>query len=315
MDINIKVTSPSFSKSETLAGELRSKFSNINLNNKGEKYNERELIEYLKDADGAIIGLESMTSFVLSNLPKLKIISKYGVGLDGIDLNYCHDNNIKVGWTGGVNKRSAAELALCFMLGLSRNVFNTACKLKNDGMWDKNGGFQLTGKTVGIIGVGNVGKELAKLLEPFHCKVLANDIVEQSQYYSENGIESASKDRIFSEADIITLHTPYTKDTEYLVNSESLSKMKKSSYLVNVARGELVDQKSLKVALKSNLIAGAAIDVYESEPPTDFELLKMHNLFCTPHIGGNAEEAILSMGRSAIYHLNEFFQINVEKEL
>ena len=315
MSVVIKVTSPSFSKNRILVDEISSKFPNVEFNHNGKKYSEQELIDYLKNADGAVIGLESMTPAILSNLPNLKIISKYGVGLDGIDLDYCSDNNIKIGWTGGVNKRSAAELALCFMLGLSRNVFNTACKLKNDGIWDKNGGFQLTGKTVGIIGVGNVGKELAKLLEPFHCKVLANDIVEQSQYYNEHGLECASKERIFSEADVVTLHTPYTKHTGHIVNSESLSKMKETAYLVNVARGELIDQQALKKALKSNSIAGAAIDVYESEPPTDFELLKMHNLFCTPHIGGNAEEAILSMGRSAIYHLNEFFQINVEKEL
>ncbi len=308
MSFVIKVTSPSFSKNKSLVDEISSKFPIIEFNQDGKKYSEQELIDYLKDADGAVIGLESMTSTVLSKLPNLKIISKYGVGLDGIDLNYCSDNNIKIGWTGGVNKRSAAELALCFMLGLSRNVFNTSCKLKNDGIWDKNGGFQLTGKTVGIIGVGNVGKELAKLLEPFHCKVLANDIVKQAQYYNENGLENASKEKIFSESDVITLHTPHTKHTKYIINSESLAKMKESAFLVNVARGELIDQRSLKKALMSNSIAGAAIDVYESEPPTDLELLKLPNLFCTPHIGGNAEEAILSMGRSAIYHLEEFFQ-------
>ncbi len=307
MNAIIKVTSPSFSKNKILVDEISGKFPNIEFNHNGKKYSEQELIDYLKDADGAVIGLECVTSNVLSSLPNLKIISKYGVGLDGLDLKYCSNNNIRIGWTGGVNKRSAAELALCLMLGLSRNIFNTSCKLKNDGVWDKSGGFQLTGKTVGIIGVGNVGKEVAKLLEPFHCKILANDIVEQSQYYNENGLEGASKERVFSEADIITLHTPHTPHTNCIINLESLTKMKDSAYLVNIARGELIDQESLKEALKNNSIAGAAIDVYESEPPTDFELLKLPNLFCTPHIGGNAEEAVLSMGRSAIYHLEKFF--------
>jgi len=307
MSAIIRVTSPSFSKNSTLINEITNKFPNIEFNREGKNYLEKELIDYLKDADGAVIGLEQMTSNVLSSLPNLKIISKYGVGLDSIDLEYCNKNNIKIGWTGGVNKRSAAELALCLMLGQFRNVFNTSYKLKSNGIWDKSGGCQLTGKTVGIIGVGNVGKEVAKLLEPFHCRILANDIVEQSQYYNENGLIDASKERIFSEADIITLHTPYTDHTKNIINFNSLSKMKENAYIVNVARGELIDQNSLKTVLKSQSIAGAAIDVYETEPPNDIELLRLPNIVCTPHIGGNAEEAVLSMGRSAVYHLEKFF--------
>ena len=248
-----------------------------------------------------------MSGDVLWNLPKLKKISKYGVGLDGIDLDYCSNNNVKLGWTGGLNKRSAAELALCFMLGLSRNVFNTSYKLKINNIWEKEGGFELTGKTVGIIGVGHVGKDLVKLLQPFNCKILVNDIVEQDQYYLENGLEKSEKDRIFKESDIITLHVPYTEETHYLINNLSLSKMKKTAFLVNISRGKVVDQQALKVALDKKIISGAGIDVFEQEPPDDIDFLSQERLACSPHIGGNSEEAVLSMGRSAIGHLEDFF--------
>jgi phosphoglycerate dehydrogenase-like enzyme len=307
MNVKVKVTSPSFSISEILRSELKKEFNNVEFNDEGKIFSEHDLIDYLFDANGAVIGLEKMTANVLSNLPNLKIISKYGVGLDNIDLDYCNKNNIELGWTGGVNKRSAAELTLCFMLGLSRNVFYTSQKLKNSGIWNKNGGFQLTGKTVGIIGFGNVGKEVAKLLQPFHCKVLANDIIDQKQYYFENGVIESSKEEIFYDADIISLHVPCTKLTRKMITASTFSKMKNTSYLINVARGELINQKVLKLALDQNEIAGAAIDVFEIEPPKDYEFIATENLFCTPHIGGNAEEAILSMGRNAIYHLCQFF--------
>ena len=303
----IKVLSPSFSKFEVLRRELEGKFPNVEFNLEGVSYSDQELVDYLKDADGAIVGLENMSKTVLSNLPKLKIISKYGVGLDGVDIDYCSNNNIKLGWTGGVNKRSAAELTLCYMIGLSRNVFNTSYKLKIGNMWNKDGGFELTGKTVGIIGVGHVGKDLAKLLSPFHCKILVNDIIEQDQYYLENGLEKSEKDRIFRESDIVTLHVPYTKDTHHMVNSDTLGKMKKTAFLVNASRGMVVDQKALKFALEKKLIAGAGIDVYENEPPKDIDFISLENLACSPHIGGNSKEGVLGMGRSAIGHLEDFF--------
>ena len=303
----IKVLSPSFSKCEVLRRELESKFPNVEFNLEGVSYSDQELVDYLKDADGVIVGLENMSKAVLSNLPKLKIISKYGVGLDGVDIDYCSNNNVELGWTGGVNKRSAAELALCFMLGLSRNIFNTSYKLKINNIWEKEGGFELTGKTVGIIGVGHVGKDLVKLLRPFHCKILVNDIVEQDQYYLENGLEKSEKDRIFRESDIVTLHVPHTKETNHMINSNTLGKMKKTAFLVNISRGMVVDQKALKFALEKKLIAGAGIDVYKDEPPKDIDFISLDNLACSPHIGGSSEEGILAMGRSSIGHLENFF--------
>jgi len=182
--MKIVATSPSFSKNITLQKEILTHFPKAKLNLEGKRFNQDELIAYIKDADAVIVGLEPINVDVLEACPNLKMISKYGVGLNNIDLEACKERNIAIGWTGGVNKLSVAEMALGFMLMFSRNLFMTSNELKS-GTWNKSGGFQLSGKTVGIVGVGHIGKELIRLLEPFGCKILVNDIIEQDDYYAE----------------------------------------------------------------------------------------------------------------------------------
>jgi D-3-phosphoglycerate dehydrogenase len=172
-------------------------------------------------------------------------------------------------------------------------------------IWNKNGGFQLTGKTIGIIGVGNIGKELIEILKPFNCNFLLNDVLDITILNYKN-VLIVEKNRIYNEADFISIHTPLTKETENLINLEVLTKMKSTSFLINTARGGIVNEKDLKYALKNGFIAGAALDVYDIEPPNDLELLNLPNLICTPHTGGNAQEAVLAMGLSAIHHLIEY---------
>lgn len=302
----IKVTSPSFSRNELLRQELLQFFPNAVFNDGGGHLSGTALVDFLRDADGAVIGLESVNDEVLAVTSGLRIVAKYGVGLDNVDLEACRKRNIVVGWTGGVNRRSAAELAVCFMIGLCRNVFNTSTRLRR-GEWNKDGGMQLSGRTVGIIGVGHIGKEVVHLLAPFRCTILANDIIEQGDYYRENGLIAADKDEIYRRADIVTLHVPSTALTRHMINSKTLRKMRPSAYLINIARGDLVRQSDLKQALQDGTIAGAALDVFESEPPADMELLSLRNLICTSHIGGSAVEAVLAMGRSAIHHLRSHF--------
>ncbi|MCA6439610.1 MAG: phosphoglycerate dehydrogenase, partial [Chitinophagaceae bacterium] len=253
-------------------------------------------------AEGIIVGLEPITPQLLDKLPDLRIIAKYGVGLDNINLSACAERGIQVGWTGGVNKTSVAEMALGFMLALSRNLYSTSNQLKQ-GVWNKSGGFQLTGKTVGIVGLGNIGKEVARLLTPFQCKILVNDIEDVSEYAKNNQFEIVSKETLFAESDIVTIHTPLTPETQNMVNLELISKMKKTAFIINTARGGIVNESDLKVALREKLISGAALDVYETEPPVDMELLSNFNLINTPHTGGNAYEAVVAMGMSAISHL------------
>ena len=151
--MKIKATSTSFSKHPRLRAALLESFPDAEFNDDGRKYTRAELIDYIKDADGLVLGLESVDDDVLAACPNLKIVSKYGVGLDNLDQQACKDRGIAVGWTGGVNKRSVAEMDLCFMLGLARGLYRTSLDLM-DGRWNKDGGFQLSGKTVGVIGLG-----------------------------------------------------------------------------------------------------------------------------------------------------------------
>ena len=306
--MKIVATSPSFSKNKKLQNEIYKYFPDAILNTQGLKFNQTELIEFIKTADAIIVGLDRINSDVLSKCLNLQFISKYGVGLNNIDLESCKKRNIGIGWTGGVNKLSVAEMGLGFMLMFARNLYMASNELK-DGIWNKSAGFQLSGKTIGIIGLGYTGKELVRLIRPFNCKILANDIVNQAEYYNENNIHEASKDEIFKTCDFVTINTPHNDATNNMVNIEVLKSMKNSAYILNIARGGIINETDLKYALKNNIIAGAALDAYEEEPPTDQELLKLPNLICTPHIGGNAKEAVEAMGMSAINHLKEFYKL------
>ncbi|MBF0187592.1 MAG: phosphoglycerate dehydrogenase [Magnetococcales bacterium] len=302
----IKVTSPSFSRHPDLVRSLRDHFPRAVVNSDGIRFQGEALQDYLADADGAIIGLERVDVPLLDACPKLRIVAKFGVGLDAIDLKACKARGVTIGWRGGVNRRSVSELVLSFMLGLARNSFQTA-RLMRQGEWRKEGGFQLTGKTVGIIGVGHVGKDLVQLLKPFDCRILGNDILDMNEFYQEHGVIEAEKAEIYTRSDLISLHVPATPLTHHLMDASVFKSMKSSAFLINTSRGEVVEQQALKRALMNRQIAGAAIDVYQSEPPNDKEFLTLPNLVCTPHIGGNANEAVLAMGRSAIDFLDAYF--------
>jgi D-3-phosphoglycerate dehydrogenase len=304
--MKIKATSTSFSKHPLLRKALLKLFPDAQFNDDESKYSRQELIAYLKDADGVVLGLEEIDDEVLAACPNIKIISKFGVGLDNLNIEACKNRGITIGWTGGVNKRSVAEMDLCFMLALARNLYSRSMNLMA-GEWNKDGGFQLSGKTVGVIGLGFTGTEIIKLLQPFGCRILGNDIIDKSIFCNEFNVEHVNKETIFAEADFITIHTPLTELTQHLINNETLASMKQTGFVINTARGPIVNSEDLKHALIDGTIAGAALDVYEEEPPTDMELLQLPNFFCTPHIGGNADEAVMAMGMSAIGHIKGFF--------
>ncbi|WP_428738525.1 phosphoglycerate dehydrogenase [Sulfurimonas sp.] len=307
--LTVGVTTVAFSKDAELINELKNiGFQKIFINEPQRRFTNEELIEFLSQCDAAIVGLDKITDEVLSQVPKLKAISKYGVGLDNIDFAACKKYNVEVLHTQGVNKRSVSELALGCMLSLSRNIYVTSNELKR-GQWNKNGGTQISGKTIGIIGVGHIGKDMVELLKPFRCKILVNDIIEQDEYYQQHDLQLVTKEEIYKNADIITIHTPLTDELQHFINKQALSMMKPSAIVINTARGGLIDQDDLKWALQNNIIAAAAIDAYEVEPPQDNELIALPNLITTPHIGGNANEAVKAMGRSAIENIVNFFNV------
>lgn len=304
--MRIAVTSPSFAKNATLCQELRSSFSDVYINTTQQELQGEKLIWFLKNAESAIIGKEKMSKYILQNCPNLRFISKYGVGMDNIDLEVCQEYQVEVGWTAGVNRKAVAEMTLSFMIGLCRNLYKTSFQLKN-GTWNKNGGTQFFEKTIGILGVGNIGKELVKLLKPFNCTMLVNDIIDQHEYYEKHCLTEVSKEELFKKSDIITIHTPLTPKTKALVNIENLRRMKPSAFLINTARGEIIHFSDLKYAIEHEVIAGVALDVYDYEPFTDISFLKHPHVIATPHIGGNSVEAVLAMGRSAIQHLKNYY--------
>jgi phosphoglycerate dehydrogenase-like enzyme len=302
----VVVSTKTFATNQELAGELLRFFPDAKLNTSLDLRDPRALWEYIGDARAVIVGLDEVTDDVLSHCPNLEIVAKYGVGLDNVDVAACERRGIKLGWTGGVNKLSVAEQALGFMLMLARNLYGTSNDLKA-GKSNKNGGFQLSGSTIGIIGVGHVGKELIRLLKPFGCRILVNDVLDQDACYREAGVTPATKEQIYREAELVSLHVPLEAETHHLINAEVFGMMRADAYLVNTSRGPVVDLMALEEALKSGRIAGAAIDVYDEEPPKCASLLALPNLINTPHIAGNSKEAVIAMGMSAVEHLKKHF--------
>ena len=307
--MKVVVSAVSFSKNTELVSVLLNHFPDAVINSEGKRYLNNDLVAFYKDANAIITGLENIDDELLSKLPSLKLIVKYGVGLDNIDLLACEKRGVKIGWTGGVNKNSVAEMALGFMLMLSRNLFTTANQLKS-GTWNKSGGFSLSSRTIGIIGIGHIGKELVQMLKPFNCRILINDITDLSDYSSSNKVESVTKQYLFQNADLISIHTPLNSSTEDMINKEIILQMKKSVFLINTARGGIINEDDLKWALANNEIAGAALDVFNVEPPEDSELMKFPNLITTPHTAGNSYEAVIAMGMAAIDHLVSYKKIS-----
>ena len=305
--MKVVVTPPAFCKSEYLKSKLSSLFPNTVYSQKNNYLSESELIGFLKNADAAIIGRDSITKATLEALPQLKIISKYGVGLDNLDIFSIKEKGVELAVTAGTNKRSVAELALSFMLGLCHRTFIGAERIKR-GEWIREGGHNLSGKTIGIIGCGNVGKEVVHLLKPFGCVILVCDIEDRSEFCRDQGVTESSMGSLIEKSDIVTLHVPLTDLTRNMIDETVLRKMQANAYLINTSRGAVVNPSALHKALVSGEISGAALDVFCSEPPDDMAFLELPNLMVTPHIGGNSVEAVEAMGQAAIDNLVEFFK-------
>jgi phosphoglycerate dehydrogenase-like enzyme len=295
----VAVCSRSFSKNAALRAELLTRYAHVTFNDMGRQLEGDSLVEFLRGHEKAITALETIDDYVLSRLPELRVIGKYGVGLNMIDLNAMRQHGKRLGWTGGVNRRSAAELTLGFAIMMLRHVPAANRELLL-GSWRQHTGGLLSGRTFGIIGCGHIGKVLVKLLHPFGCTILVNDIREYSDFYAEHGVVALQLEPLLRRADLVTLHVPLDESTSGLLTATRLAMMKPSAILINAARGGLVDEVALKHALMAKRLAAAAFDVFADEPPQDSDLLNLPNFLATPHIGGSAEEAILAMGRAAI---------------
>ncbi len=300
----VAVCSRSFSRHPVLRRELLEKYPDVTFNDDELVLTGGELVEYLNGHEKAITALETLDADVFAQLPELKVVSKYGVGFDTLDLAAMAAAEVNLGWTGGTNKRSVSELVISFAVQLLRHLPQATAEVL-DGTWRQHVGRQLSDRTVGIVGCGQVGKDLSVLLRALGCRVLANDILDFPEFYGEHGIEPVGLEELLRESDVVTLHLPIDPTTLNIISAERLQLMKPDAILINAARGGLVDEDALKAALKDGRLAGAAFDVFATEPPEDGELLKLPNFIVTPHIGGSAEEAILAMGRAAIGGLDD----------
>jgi len=299
----VAVCSRSFSRNAVLRAELLKRFAHVTFNETGSQLEGDDLVEFLRGHDKAITALERIDDYVLSRLPELKVIGKYGVGLDMIDMAAMRAHGKSLGWTGGVNRRSVSELIIAFAITMLRHV-PAANREVLSGTWRQHVGGELSGRTVGIIGCGHVGKDLVQLLQPFGCPILVNDIRDYPDFYKSYGIKPVVLEELLAQSDLVTLHVPLDESTRGMLNEQRLALMKPTAVLLNAARGGLVDEVALKHMLQDGRLASAAFDVFAAEPPVDMELLSLPNFLVTPHIGGSAEEAILAMGMSAIAGLD-----------
>lgn len=300
MSTQVAVASRSFSQDAFLRGQLLAKYPNAKFNESGKSFHGEELVEFLRGSTKAIIALEKVNASVLRELPELKLISKYGVGLDNIYFEELRKHNVQLAWKGGVNRRSVAELALHFILGTVRGSFHSHHDIQN-GNWYQFKGFNLTGKTVGIVGLGHVGQELTPMLKPFGVKILAYDIHNRASFCAQNGITQVSSlKELLAQSDVVTIHIPHTSKTHMMFNEEMMANMKPGSFLINTARGGIVDETVLYKKLQDKSIASAAFDVFQEEPFINEELKKLPNFYFTSHIGGSSIESIHLMGLAAI---------------
>ncbi len=295
----IVVAARSFAKNLELRKALLNRYGEVTFNESGRVLAGEPLIALLRGHERAIVGLEPIDEHVLRAVPELRVISKYGVGLDAVDLEAVARHGVRLAWTGGLNRRSVSELTLMFAIALLHRVPQCSHELQS-GHWSPLVGVQLTGRTVGIIGCGHVGKDLVGLLQPFNCRVLAHDIRDYAEFYAANGVQPVSLVQLLQESEVVTLHVPLDATTRGMIGAREIMEMRPGAVLINAARGGLVDEIALRDALVSGHLAGAAFDVFALEPPVDRSLLELPVFLGTPHIGGSSAEAQLAMGRAAI---------------
>ena len=304
MRSSVAVTSHSFPKNETLRDELLSRYPQSVFNETRVPLVGIDLLDFLKGHEKAITGLEVLDEAVFAAIPELKVVSKYGVGLDMIDFDAAARHGVSIRWTPGVNRQAVAELTIALMIMLARNVGAVSHDLRT-GTWSSGGGRQLSSATVGVLGCGNVGQAVARLCRAFGARVIARDIAPYDDFFLDAGVVPVSFDTLLQESDFVSIHVPLDENTRGLIGARELARMKPTAFLINTARGGIVDEAALKWAILNKKLAGAGCDVFETEPPADTELLSLPNFVGTPHIGGSSAEAVLAMGRAAIAGLDD----------
>lgn len=276
-----------------------------------ESVSQQELEGKVKEADYLLVsGRLKINRTVLENAQNIKMIQRTGVGLDSIDLEYIRNHDVPFYVNKGVNAQSVAEHTILLMLASLRNLVEINENTKR-GIWKKQAQgvctHELCGKTVGLIGMGAIGRKVAGMLKAFGAEVLYNDVSKMKQE-DENalGIKFSTREEIIEKSDIISLHCPLTDDTRHMINDRAVNKMKNGVILINTARGGLIDEAALINGIKNGKIAGAGIDVYEKEPVDNSEVLNLQNVITTPHIGGVTYDSFYQMMYQAMRNIEMF---------
>jgi D-3-phosphoglycerate dehydrogenase len=276
--------------------------------------NPKEFAQHLADTDALLVrSAVKVNPDVLAKAPKLKVIGRAGVGVDNVDLNAATAAGVLVMNTPGGNAVSVAEHTLGMMLAMARSIPQANSSTKS-GKWEKKRfiGTELRGKTLGVVGLGSIGREVLRRARGFEMKIVACDPYVNSKAAADLGVTLVSLDDLYHQSDYITLHVALTTETQGMLNDAAFAKMKKGVRVVNCARGELIDGAALAKAVESGKVAGAALDVFQSEPPAAGEpLLALECVLATPHIGGSTEEAQEIVGVRIVEQLVEYLQHGV----
>jgi D-3-phosphoglycerate dehydrogenase len=297
----VAVTTPYFDFFPELKAELERRYPDARFRAGRHRLSEDELVAHLAGCDAAVIGIENFSDRVFSALPELKVLSLCSAGVDHIDPMLLNKHGIRMWWAPGINKVSVAELTVAYMILSVRRVHEFAAVLRR-GEWKGPVGFggDLRGRTVGIHGLGHIGKEVAKLLQPFGVKLIACDKVDVSAFCRAHGVESVGTDELWARSDVLTIHLPKNSGTIGMYTREVLSKLRPGMVLINCARGGLVDEAALAEQLQSGAIAAAAFDVFAVEPANSNPLIHLPNMFASPHIGATTRESWQAMLRSGM---------------
>lgn len=264
-------------------------------------YSPEEVVAFFAGCDAAVISLERFTDDILDQLPDLKVIACCSAGVDHVDPALMKRRGIRVGWRPGVNRHAVAEMAVSLMIDLLRGISVYRRAMEGGAAWPvTRTGRLLRGRTVGIHGCGNIGREVVKLLQPFGCTILASDRADIGDFCAEYGVEVVAPEDLRARSEVLTLHLPRNATTRGLYSADILDEIRPGCLLVNTARGSIVDENALLDRLQDGQIAAAAFDVFDEEPVRDPRLLSLKNFLVTPHIGGSAIEAMEGLGRSGI---------------
>jgi len=300
-ECHILVTPTSYGQHDTgLRTELEAVVGRVTYNDSGKPLSSTQLAALLPGVDGFIAGLDAIDAAALAAADSLRVIARYGVGVDNVDLAAAEARSIVVTNTPGANARSVAELTVALLLLLARPVVRAAAETRAGG-WPRLPGLSLAGKTVGLVGFGAIGRQTARLLAAFDCRLLAYDPLLNEATAAALGVRAAALDELLAAADFVSLHAPALPETRGLVDASFLAKMKPGASLINTARGELVDEAALYDALANGRLRGAALDAFQTEPPgADNPLLALPNVIATPHMGAHTDGATTIMGRMAL---------------